>query len=71
MMRESLRVVVAGGVLGWTLVFMLYTHLVRGTIDLPSFLGVPMVLLAVAALAAWIPARRASNIDPMVALRHE
>ncbi len=68
---ESLRVVAAGAAFGWLLVYMVYIHLVRGPIDLPAFAGVPALLIAVAALAAWIPARRATAVNPMVALRHD
>lgn len=39
--------------------------------DLLTFAGVPAVLLVVAAVASWLPARGASLIEPSQALRDE
>ena len=45
-------------------------HLVRGGArDVPVLVGVPLLLIGVGAVAAWLPARRASRVSPARVLR--
>ena len=70
--RENMGVILRGTVIGWALALVISEHATpKNLVNLPIFIGVPAILLAVATLACWIPARRASRIHPMAALRHE
>jgi predicted permease len=72
----GLRLVFVGGVVGLVAavaVARLLTGLLFGieALDPLTFVVVPLVLATSAGLAAYLPARRASRVDPIVALRTE
>ena len=67
---EHLGVAVAGAILGWLAAFIAGRDLLGSDrIDPTVFAGAPAILLVVAALACWLPARRAAGVAPMTALR--
>ena len=75
-LREGLTLVLSGIVIGVPAAFaaarLIASRLYGiGAHDPLTLTGAALLLLCVAALAGFVPARRASSIDPMVALRYE
>jgi putative ABC transport system permease protein len=75
-LRQGMELTVAGsilGLLGAVALTRVMATLLFGvsTTDLVTFSTVPVILLATAMLASYIPARRATRVDPVVALRDE
>jgi putative ABC transport system permease protein len=74
--RQALTLALIGigmGFAGSVAFTRLMTSLLYGvrTIDPFNYAGAALILLGVAAVAAWVPARRAARVDPLVALRCE
>jgi predicted permease len=76
MLREAMTLVAIGIVLGLVVAFAV-TRLLVGFLygvsptDPLAFIGIAILLAAVAVVASLIPARRAAQVDPMVAFRYE
>jgi len=74
--RQGMMLAIAGVVVG-TVGALLLTRFLSGMLygvgvnDPTTLLSVATLLIGVAALASYIPARRATRVDPMVALRYE
>jgi ABC-type antimicrobial peptide transport system permease subunit len=75
-LRNGMELALVGGVLGFAGA-LAFTRVLRnqlylvGTTDLGTFTAVALLLGLAAFLACLIPARRATKVDPMVALRYE
>ena len=75
-LRQGLSVAGSGIAIGLLASFAL-TRVVEsflvgvGSTDAVTFVGIPALLLGVALIAAYIPARRAAGVDPVVALRDD
>jgi predicted permease len=74
--KQSMALSIMGSVVGLA-VAIASARFLRGflfevdPVDPLTFCAVPVLMLLLALLAAWIPARRAASIDPMRALRSE
>jgi putative ABC transport system permease protein len=74
--RQGLALLFVGIVLGLAGAFAL-TRVLKTLLfevsatDPVTFVSVPLLLLAAAWLACWLPARRAAQVDPLTVLRHE
>jgi putative ABC transport system permease protein len=74
--RSGVRSALAGLVLGlipaWGIAHMMQSYIwgVKAG-DAVAFVGVPLILIAVSSMAIYIPAVRATRIDPVRSLHHE
>jgi ABC-type antimicrobial peptide transport system permease subunit len=75
-LKEGSRLILAGVVIGCAATFAL-TRLMKSmlyetsTTDPVAFIAVVVLMMLAALAACWIPSRRASQVDPIVALRYE
>jgi putative ABC transport system permease protein len=73
---QGMRMALIGALLGLAAALAL-TRVMRSLLfnvsptDLATFVSITLLLVVVAFLAGYIPARRATKLDPLMSLRHE
>jgi putative ABC transport system permease protein len=77
--RQGMQMVLGGVAIGLSLAFVMlklisgFSNLLFGVeaTDTTIFVTIPLLLAGVAFVACYLPARRATQVKPLIALRHE
>ena len=75
-LRQGVRLTIAGLTIG-TLLALLLSRFLSGILfkvpptDAGTYAAVALLLAAIALLASWVPARRATRVDPRISLNAE
>jgi putative ABC transport system permease protein len=79
-LREGMLLVLVGLAIGLAAAVAINTVLAKLLADMLfeiealdpwTFIGVPILIVVIGGLACWLPARKATRVDPMLAIRHE
>jgi putative ABC transport system permease protein len=75
-LSHGVKLIVIGAVVGITLAVVCgraLENILFGVkpVDWPTLVGVAMMLMGVSLVASYIPARRATRVEPLAALRYE
>jgi ABC-type lipoprotein release transport system permease subunit len=70
-LNDHLALVAGGAACGWILSWIVYARVLGGRLEPGAFGAAPALVVVVALVSCWVPARRAALVNPLVALKRE